>query len=248
MAFQDHFSQHAADYARFRPRYPEALFAYLAGLCDARARAWDCGTGNGQAAVALAAHFDHVAATDASPQQIAQAETNSKVIYRVATEQQSGLADESIDLVTVAQALHWFDTAAFFVEVRRVLKPRGVVAVWCYGLNVLGEPLDALLQQFYRETVGPYWPPERVLVENGYATIEFPFDELSPPEFAMQQELSLTGLVNYLGTWSATKRFEQARGFNPLPELELQLRAHWGEENLPRTVRWPLKMRVGRRR
>lgn len=247
MSFHDHFSGHAAEYAKFRPRYPASLFADLAALCPQHDEAWDCGTGNGQAAVGLADHFRHVTATDASAQQIGQAELNPNVSYRVATEQQSGLADSSVDLVTVAQALHWFDTAAFFAEVQRVLKPQGVIAVWCYNLSQLGEPFDAVIHRYYAETVGPYWPPERVLVEQGYRTIPFPFAELPVPVAAMQQELTLDGLLNYLGTWSATNRFEQAQGFSPLRPLEKELIPLWGDREAPRMVTWPLAIRVGRK-
>lgn len=246
MTFHDHFSGHAADYARFRPRYPAELFNYLASQCAEKSSAWDCGTGNGQAAVALAEFFSHVLATDASAQQIDAAEQHPRVEYRVCDERKSGLPDGSVDLVTVAQALHWFDTPAFFQEARRVLRPQGVIAVWSYNLQSLGEPFDAILRRYYAETVGPYWPTERKLVEVGYRTINFPFAEFSPPEFAMQQELSLNGLLNYLGTWSATKRFEQAQGFNPIPRLEQELLPLWGDRSLPRKVSWPLTMRIGR--
>lgn len=247
MTFHDHFSNHAAEYAKFRPRYPALLFADLAALCPQREEAWDCGTGNGQAAVALADHFRHVTATDASAQQIAQGQLHPKVSYRVATERDSDLPEESVDLVTVAQALHWFDTAAFFREVKRVLKPQGVIAVWCYNLSRLGEPFDAVIRRFYSETVGKYWPSERTLVEQGYRTIEFPFTELLPPVAAMEQELTLDGLLNYMGTWSATKRFEQAQGFSPLKELERELAPLWGDRQAPRRVWWPLAIRVGRK-
>lgn len=246
MAFHDHFSGHAVDYARFRPRYPQRLFAEFAALCPTRQLAWDCGTGNGQAAVALAEHFDRVIATDASPQQIAAAEPHPKVNYRTSDAYDSGLADASTDLVTVAQALHWFDTPKFFAEVRRVLRPSGVIAVWCYGLQSLGEPFDTVLRRFYSETVGADWPPERVLVEQGYRTLDFPFEELAPPVAQMEQPLSLDGLLNYLGTWSAVKRYEQRVGRSPMPQLEAELLALWGDRARPRPAVWPLSLRVGR--
>lgn len=245
MSFHDHFSGHAADYAKFRPRYPDSLFADLAAACRERNQAWDCGTGSGQAAVGLAAHFSRVVATDASPRQICQAQLHPRVQYHVADERQSGLADASTNLVTAAQALHWFDAPLFFAEVQRVLQPGGIVAVWCYGLQQLGEPFDAVLRDFYKAVVGPYWPPERVLVEQGYQGIAFPFVELPPPRATMEQELSLEGLLNYVGTWSACKRFEQARGFSPLPLLERKLIAEWGDPLVPRCVTWPLSIRLG---
>lgn len=246
MAFHDHFSGHAADYARFRPRYPNSLFAELAALCPRRNQAWDCGTGNGQAAVALAEYFDRVIATDASAQQIAEAEPHARVSYRAVDACESGLEEASIDLVTVAQALHWFDMSRFFAEVRRVLRMGGIVAVWCYGLQSLGEPFDAVLRRFYAETVGADWPPERVLVEQGYRTLDFPFEELPPPVAQMEQRLSLDGLLNYLGTWSAVKRFEQRVGSSPIPQLEAELLPLWGDRHQPRPAAWPLSIRVGR--
>lgn len=248
MRFHDHFSGHASDYARFRPRYPQSLFAELAALCTRRDQAWDCGTGNGQAAVALAEYFDCVLATDASPQQIAEAEAHPKITYRAADACRSGLGDESTDLVTVAQALHWFDTAAFFAEVRRVLRSGGIIAVWCYGLQSLGEPFDSVLKRFYSETVGADWPPERVLVEQGYRTLDFPFVELKPPTAQMGQQLSLDGLLNYLGTWSAVKRYEKRVGRSPLPQLEAELLPLWGDRAQPRPAVWPLSLRVGRKK
>lgn len=247
MSFHDHFSGHAAEYAKFRPRYPTSLFADLAALCAEKNHAWDCGTGNGQAAVALADHFQLVTATDASAEQIAHAHLHPRVSYRVATERDSGLPEKSIDLVTVAQALHWFDPPAFFAEARRVLKPQGIVAVWCYNVPQLGESFDPVLRRFYAEVVGPFWPPERALVEQGYRTIDFPFAELPPPVADMEQGLSLDGLINYVGTWSAAKRFEQQQGVSPIPLLERELLPLWGDRQQPRRVRWPLAIRVGKK-
>src|ERR1700704_3355099 len=168
MSFNDHFSRLAAQYSAFRPSYPPALFDYLAQLCRERQSAWDCACGNGQAALAIAERFESVIATDASPQQLAAAPANAKVTYRVARAEDSGIESGSVDLVTVAQALHWFDLDSFYGEVQRVLVPAGVVSVWTYGvLHVEGDAIDALLQEFCYDTVGPYWPPERRLVEEG---------------------------------------------------------------------------------
>jgi SAM-dependent methyltransferase len=245
--FADHFSGAAAEYARFRPRYPAALFSYLASLVPGEAVAWDCATGNGQAAVALAAHLSRVVATDASAEQIAHAEPHPRVEYRVAPAERSGLDAASVELVTVAQALHWFDPAAFYAEAQRVLRPGGVIAVWCYGHMVL--PTAALqnaLDRFYSVTVGPYWPPERALVEAGYGSLHFPFDDVASPAFVMEMQTSLDGLLGYLGTWSATQRYVQATGRDPVPELGREVAMHWGDPHAQRVVRWPLSLRVGR--
>lgn len=246
--FKDHFSAGADRYARFRPRYPDALFTYLASVVPPHARCWDCATGNGQAAVALAEHFTQVVATDASAEQIARAEPHPRVAYRVGPAEASGLNDRSVELVTVAQALHWLDLQAFYAEVDRVLRPGGVLAVWCYGKMELDEPaLQHNLDRFYAEKVGPYWPPERRLVEEGYRALDFPYVELEAPPLVMEARMSLRDLVGYVGTWSATRRYVQANGEDPLGGLTDALSRSWGPSATPRTVRWPLSMRVGRK-
>lgn len=246
--FKDHFSGSAADYARYRPRYPDALFAHLAALPPARTAAWDCATGSGQAAVALARHFPRVIATDASAEQLAHAEPHPRVEYRTAPAEQSRVPDESVDLVTVAQALHWFDQDAFHGEATRVLRPGGVLAAWCYGRMELPRlALQRTVDRFYTEIVGPYWPPERRWIEEGYRTLRLPFPELAAPAFAMEARLSLDALVGYLGTWSATRRCHQATGRDPLPQLRDALARDWPAPEEPRRVRWPLALRIARR-
>jgi SAM-dependent methyltransferase len=246
MSFKDHFSGHAAEYARFRPRYPDALFEYFAELAPSREAAWDCATGNGQAAVALADHFRRAIATDASAQQIDSAERHHRVEYRVAPAEQSGLEAASIDLVTVAQALHWFDIPAFSAEASRVLKPGGIVAVWAYNLLNVSPEIDRLVNRFYSETTGPFWPPERDIVESGYRNIEFPFEEITPPAFAMQTRWNIDQLLGYLRTWSATQKFIAARGFDPVVSFGEELRPCWPDGDAPRLVSWPLSIRIGR--
>jgi SAM-dependent methyltransferase len=245
-AFKDHFSGHAADYRRFRPTYPPELFAFVAGAAAGRALAWDCGTGSGQAAVALAGHFDRVFATDASAEQVGNAEPHPKVEYAVAPAEACPLPDSSADAVTVAQALHWFDFDRFYAEVKRVLKPGGALAVWTYDLHAVNAAVDPVLGRLQAEYVGPYWPPERALVDAGYRTIPFPFEEVPAPAFEMTAEWDLPTLLGYMNTWSATKRFEKAHGFNPLERLEGDFAAAWGDPVAPRTVRWKLALRVGR--
>jgi SAM-dependent methyltransferase len=247
MKFKDHFSGHAQQYAQFRPHYPEALFGWLASVAPARELAWDCATGNGQAAVALAAHFQRVIATDASAQQIESAEAHPLLEYRVAPAESSGLASDSVDVVTVAQALHWFDIPAFFAEVQRVLRPAGVVAVWSYSFLSVSPAVDDLVNHFYSVTTGPFWPPERELVESGYRGIAFPFEELTPPPFAMATEWNLQQLLGYLRTWSATQKFIAARRFDPVDSLGQELQRVWGDAEQTHIVQWPLTLRVGRK-
>lgn len=246
-AFADHFTSVAADYASFRPTYPAALFAWLADIVPGRALAWDCAAGSGQASRGLAAHFERVIATDASAAQIAAAASHPRVEYRVAPAEASGLPDGVVDLVTVAQALHWFDLDRFYAEARRVLKPGGVLAVWTYGvLSVAGEAVDARARAFYRETVGPYWPPERRHVESGYRTLPFPFAELETPAFRMEASWSLPELLGYFRSWSATARYLAERGHDPVEALAAELAPLWGSSPDHRTITWPLALRVGR--
>jgi SAM-dependent methyltransferase len=244
--FRDHFAQAAGAYATFRPRYPAALFAALAGLAPARHLAWDCATGTGQAALGLAEHFEHVVATDASAAQLRAAAPHPRVRYARAPAEASGLAARSVALVTVAQALHWLDRPAFYAEVGRVLVPDGVIAVWSYGRIEIGPDVDQLIRTFYDRTVGPYWPPERALVETGYRTIEFPFAELSLPALQIEADLTLEQVAGYVGTWSAVLRYRAATGRDPVPELLDRVRPLWGGPGRARTVRWPLASRAGR--
>lgn len=245
MKFKDHFSSHAADYAQFRPAYPSELFDYLASIAPGRQCAWDCATGNGQAAVGLSSYFERVIATDASEQQIVNARQHERVDYRVALAEASELNDESIDLITVAQALHWFDLPRFFNEVRRVAKRDGIIAVWAYTLLKIAPDIDVLVDRFYYETTGPFWAAERSIVDAGYRMVEFPFDELSPPKFELPTKWSLDQLLGYLRTWSATKNFIAAKGFDPVDNLAGDIRSLWGEPETPRKMRWPLHLRVG---
>jgi len=246
MRFPDHFSGHAEDYARFRPTYPAALYAFLAGAVEARGLAWDCATGSGQAAVGLAAYFARVIATDASGPQIAHATIHPRVEYRVAEATASGLPAVSVDLVAVAQALHWFDTPAFYAEVRRVARPGAVCAAWGYGLMRVTPAVDAVVEHFYRDVVGPYWPPERAHLDAGYRTLAFPFPEFPAPSLAMEATWPLADLLGYLATWSAAKRYAKTVGADPIERVGADLTRAWGPAHAPRAIAWPLYLRVGR--
>lgn len=244
--FQDHFAPVAAAYADFRPRYPAALFAWLAAHTREHERAWDCACGSGQASLDLADHYARVVATDASAEQLAGAPAHPRVDYRVAHAEASGLEDASVDLITVAQALHWFDHPRFYAEVRRVLKPGGVLAAWSYGVLAIDDArIDALARHFYEVIVGPYWPPQRRLVERGYRDLDFPFDELSPPALELVEHWPLARLLGYFASWSATARYRTARGEDPIEALARALAPLWGAPDRPRRIDWPLTLRVG---
>ena len=244
MAFKDHFSTQADSYARYRPHYPDQLYRYLATLPAARQLAWDCATGSGQAAVALAESFQQVIATDASPQQIERAEPHKRVRYQVASAEDAPLADASVDLITVAQALHWFDLDAFATEVGRVLKPGGVLVVWSYALAQIRADIDAVVEHLYADIVGPWWPPERDTVISRYADIQLPFTELDTPDFNMQVDWTLAQLTGYLESWSAVQRYRDANGKNPLDDILEPLSDVWGDPEQPKRVSWPLVLRV----
>jgi ubiquinone/menaquinone biosynthesis C-methylase UbiE len=247
--FHDHFSEVAKRYADFRPHYPPSLFDYLTTLAPRDSLVWDCATGSGQAALDLAARFEKVIATDASAEQIASAPRCGNLEYRVALAEKSGLPDESVGLLTVAQALHWFRLERFFTEANRVLKPNGILAVWVYATNrVEGDEVNSMVQDFYSNVVGPYWPPERKMTENGYSTIVLPFREIKPtPSFRMEARWTLDQLLGYFSTWSATNRFIKAKGWNPIELLAEGLANVRGDPNLPRRVVWPLTLRVGQK-
>ena len=244
--FKDHFSRQAAAYTRFRPSYPQELFAWLASVTPNQELAWDCGCGNGQAAVGLASYFRRIIATDASNQQIEHAVPHERVDYRVAPAEASGIPPASVDLIVVAQALHWFDFARFYDEVRRVARPPAVIAAITYGELRCGGGMDSLLDRFYSGIVGPYWPKERRYVDEGYRTIPFPFPEISAPTFELAAEWTLQHLVGYLGTWSAVKEYRLVRGGDPLALIQQELLAGWGDPARVRQIRWPLHLRVGR--
>jgi SAM-dependent methyltransferase len=245
--FKDHFSGHAASYAQARPLYPRALFEWLAREAPARDLAWDAGCGNGQAAVALARDFASVHATDPSATQIDAATPHPRVRYAVEPGESCTLIDHGVDLVTVAQALHWFDFERHFAEARRVLRPDGLYAAWSYGLMRIDPAIDPVLAHFEHEVVGPYWPPERRHVDAGYRDIPFPLAPLEVPAFAMHHDWRLPQVLGYLETWSAVQRYRAARGTDPMPALAAALTPAWGDPLQPRRVEWPLVVLAGRR-
>jgi len=245
--FQDHFSQRAALYATYRPLYPDALFEFVAGLTRAHRLALDCGTGNGQAAIGLAAHFEKVVATDPSDAQIRNATANPRIEYGVAAAHSSGLPQRSVNLVTAAQALHWFDAALFFAEAKRVLRDDGAIAVWGYGDPILDtRPLHDAVHEFNRGTLEAYWPTERHLLLNEYKDVAFPFAEVETPTLDLKMRWSLPEFAGYLRTSSATSRYLNTHGTDPVIEVEKDLAAHWGNPLTPRVIRWPLYIRAGR--
>lgn len=242
--FHNYFGPQASRYRAFRPRYPAALFHYLAVAGGGTRLAWDCATGNGQAAVQLAERFARVIATDPSDQMIAEAIPHPRVTYSVA-KYESGIPERTANLVTVAQALHWFDLDPFLREARRVLAPGGVLAAWCYSRCTVDHRVDEIVDLFYRVTLGPYWPRERRLVDEGYRTIALPLDEMAPPPFEMIEQWSLSEFASYIRTWSAVNKFIEARGEEPVLAFESALAEMWGDGEQRRRVKFPLHCRIG---
>lgn len=242
--FKDHFSGVADGYRRFRPRYPGPLFRYLAETARRRLLAVDCGTGSGQAARALAPYFGLVCATDASPDQLARAVWHPRVVYRRARAEALPVADASVDLVTVGQALHWFDTGRFVDEVRRVLRRGGIVAAWSYGVVRVTPQIDEILDDLYRNVLGAYWPAERRLIDAGREGLAVPFRELNAPEFRMVEQWARDDFVGYLGTWSAVARRREATGEDPLAAFSSDLEETWPDRAERRIVTWPFHLRV----
>lgn len=244
MKFQDHFSHQATNYAQSRPTYPAALFDELARCAPSHGLAWDCGTGNGQAAVALAEHFQRVVATEPSEAQLAAAMPHARVTYLRSAERVATVRDHTVDLVTAAQAAHWFDRAKFYAEAQRVLRPGGVVALWSYWLARVDPEIDVVVDRFYSETTGPYWPPERRHIESRYRDFEFPFEEQPFPALSIVRQWTADELAAFLATWSAVDRYRQARGEDPVPAVREELRARWGDGR--RAVTWEMFGRLGR--
>lgn len=246
MSFKDHFSVHAAIYREARPHYPTELFDFLVTEAPSAARAWDAGCGNGQASVDLAERFSEVIATDPSPEQIANAMQRSNIRYRVEPAEQTSIDAVSVDLVCVAQALHWFDLARFHAEVRRVLKPRGVVAFWSYADCRVDAAIDAQKDKVYVDLTGPYWPPERALVESGYSSLSFPFERIASPPIELRMQWNLAQYQAYLRSWSATQRYIRANDQDPVSLVENGLRQAWGDPAQVRNVCWDFHLHCGR--
>lgn len=242
--FKDHFSTQSKIYSTYRPKYPSELFTFISNQCVNTNLAWDCATGTGQAARGLSEYFSNIIATDASDKQIRKADGPDNIQYRTATASCSGLDDQSVDLVSVAQALHWFELEDFYREVRRVLKPTGKIAVWSYGLMEINEQIDRLFLEFHNDFLGSYWPLERSHVVNGYEDLEFPFNKGVTPEISMDLSWSLEQFLGYLRTWSATTRYKKEKGHDPVDDWEDRFKEAWSGQDIKR-VSWPITLLIG---
>ena len=239
------FGARAGAYASFRPEYPPALFTWLAANSPSRQRALDIACGNGQASRPLGKYFDQVLASDASHEQL-RMEDGWDGVERFAADAESlPLPSGSLDLIVVAQALHWFATPRFFAEVKRLLKPRGLFCAWCYSLLRIDEALDPVIDQLYGDTLKGYWPKGRESVDAGYRDLSVPFSRLDLPPFAIEVEWSFEHFVGYLRTWSAVQRWEREHGKDPVIDYLPALRQAWGDVTAPQFIRWPLHFVAG---
>jgi ubiquinone/menaquinone biosynthesis C-methylase UbiE len=246
MDFKDYFSKQAKEYSKYRPKYPPELFEYLSSLCAGHGRAWDCATGSGQAAMGLEPYFDEIIATDASASQIEHAELHPKIKYHVAKAEDSGIESASCDLITVATAIHWIDTDKFYPEIRRILKPGGVIAVWTYAESSINPAIDKISQSYSWDTIGIHWPPENKKAWNFEELIDFPFNRIKTPDFKLTLQWSLEDYINYLYTWSATHNYINATGKNPIELVYEDFKNAWGDEELKRDITFPIEIKVAK--
>jgi ubiquinone/menaquinone biosynthesis C-methylase UbiE len=245
MSTKDYFSGHSKLYATFRPTYPDALYQFIFKHLQSKSVAWDCATGNGQVAQYLSCHFDKVLATDISQQQLDNAFQASNILYSVSPAEKTGFKNQSIDLITVAQALHWFTIEDFYKEVNRVAKPGAILAIWGYNVLSISPDVDKIIEEFYLGTTGPYWDERRKLIDDEYKSIAFPFEDIHFPKIEMTTAWSLEHLTGYLTTWSATQKFIKVNGFDPVIPVYEKLKSHWKDGEL-KEVRFPLFGKIGR--
>ncbi|MDX1719995.1 MAG: class I SAM-dependent methyltransferase [Salegentibacter mishustinae] len=240
---KDNFSSKSSSYAKYRPTYPQELYQFLKEKLHKTEKAWDCGTGNGQVAGALAKFFKEVQATDISQQQLDNAIRQPNIHYSVQAAEKTNFPDNSFDLITVAQAIHWFNFEAFYKEVARVLKPDGIIAVIGYSLFKSNPETDEIILKFYHDIVGPFWDEERKYLDKKYKTIPFPFIEIESPRFEQEYQWTFAHLIGYLKTWSAVKHYEKANGENPAGLIQDELKTTFGAKN---KVVFPILFRLGK--
>jgi SAM-dependent methyltransferase len=247
ISYKDNFSQQASDYAQYRPTYPPELIKYVASLVEEQDLAWDCATGNGQTALELTNYFPRIIATDASTKQIEQAFAHPQIKYQVATAEESGLPAHLIDLITVAQAAHWFQFDKFYAEVKRVAKPSAILAIWGYGLMQINPEIDRLIHQLYYEILGDtYWDKERKHLDKHYTTLPFPFTIIPSPTFQILRNWNLSELIGYLNTWSSVQKYININATNPIDLIAQELAKVWQNPDNQQLITWDIYLKVGK--
>jgi len=242
---KDNFSTQSAEYSIYRPTYPKELYDYLFSLVDNKDTAWDCATGNGQVARILANDFREVYATDISENQLKNALQLPNITYRIEPAEQTSVGNNSFDLITVAQAIHWFNFEAFYAEVKRTLKPNGLFAVIGYGVMFIDKKVDKSIHKLYEDILGKYWDAERRYIEEGYKTIPFPFEEIIAPHFQIKTNWNFNQMIGYLNTWSSLQHYKKANDRNPLEYMFTELKEAWGDD-AEKDVHFPILLRVGK--
>ncbi|MFM7021651.1 MAG: class I SAM-dependent methyltransferase [Flavobacteriales bacterium] len=242
MENKDNFSKQAELYAKYRPEYPAELYDFIFSKVQGFSAAWDCATGNGQVVKVLAKHFSKVEATDISAKQIENAYPADNIHYAVQIAERTSFTNQSFDLITVGQALHWFSFDAFFTEVKRLLKPKGVFAAWCYGLNTVNPEIDRITLHFYNDIVGPFWDKERQHIENKYASINFPFQDVLNRDFYYKAEWTADEYLGYLSTWSSVQHYIKSKNSNPLSLVSQSITDQWGGNK--RSVTFPIHLKL----
>ena len=245
MKYTDLFSRQASIYAKFRPSYPAELFQFLVSVCNGNELAVDCGAGNGQASNGIAKMFDNVFALDPSIDQLQKFHSSDNIKLINAAAEKIPLKSASADLLISAQAAHWFEFEQFYSEVKRILKPNGIIALWCYYLPSVNKQIDAVLLKYYMEIVGKYWAEGRKWIDDKYQNIPFPFKEIKAPEFDMQTQSSLSDYFGFLETWSATNTYIKQTNRNPIEKIVNELKKVWGNPNQIHKLNWKLYMRTG---
>ena len=240
------YSPYARQYAQSRPGYPEELFQYLASLVDSHNFAWDCATGSGQAALSLVKYFDKVIATDVSSEQIKNAAQHSRIEYRVSPSENSGIPDHSVNLITAASAVHWFNLPEFYREAKRVIAPEGVIAVWKYHVGYIEPPFNDLFLRFYRDILSPYFSEGARLVDNRYADIVLPGKQIDSKNLFVSVKWKLSDMFNFIESWSGTQEYRKRNGENPVKLIDTDLRKLWGDPDKIHTLRWPLFIKIAR--
>jgi len=240
------YSSFAMQYAQSRPGYPEGLFKYLASLVEKRGIAWDCATGSGQAALSLANFFDKVVATDISHAQVKNAFRHPGIHYLVCLSERTCIGNNSVDLITAASAVHWFNLPAFYKEAERIMKPGGILAVWTYHVGYVEPPLDKLFLRFYTNIISPFFAEGARLVDNRYEDINLPGTQIESEEFFVSADWNVYNLLNFIQSWSGTQQYIKEVGQNPVDLLYEELIKLWGDPKNIHTIHWPLFIKISR--
>ena len=240
--FKDHFSLQSDIYRKARPIYPDDLFVYLSSISPSKKLCWDCGTGNGQAAISLAHHFEKVIATDPSEKQIQNSIPHNNIEYRVASAEESGLENSSVDLIAAATAAHWFNHNLFYKEVKRVAKPNALIALWTYSEACINPEINELMEWFMYTFLYDYWPDGRWYVRKNYKTLPFPFKQIQTPEFFCKMSWSKTQWLNYIRSWSSYDNYSRTRNEDPLQFLLPKLNLLWNDPEIKKVV-WPIHLK-----